>query len=100
MLKPRWVIDKTYATTLPGCCLRLWCSIVADEDLETDNIDVVKAFTQASVDRELYVPSSHQQFRPHQSLKCSPQFSASRMLSRSRTRFVTSHYLCRGYMAA
>lgn len=34
--------DKTYAATLPGCCLRLWCSIVADEDLETDKIDAVK----------------------------------------------------------
>ena len=47
--------DKTYAATLPGCCLRLWCSVVADEDLETDNIDAVKAFTQSPVDRELYV---------------------------------------------
>jgi hypothetical protein len=41
--------DKTYAATLPGCCLRLWASIVADEDLETDSIDAVKAFTQSDV---------------------------------------------------
>ena len=47
--------DKTYAATLSGCCLRLWCSIVADENLETDSIDAVKAFTQSDVDRELYV---------------------------------------------
>ena len=47
--------DKTYAATLPGCCLRLFCSIVADEDLDTDNIDAVKAFTQSSVDREIFV---------------------------------------------
>ena len=47
--------DKTYAATLSGCCLRLWCSIVADEDLETDSIDAVKAFTQSDVDRELHV---------------------------------------------
>ena len=47
--------DKTYAATLPGCCLRLWCSIVADENLETDSIDAVKAFTQSDVDRELHV---------------------------------------------
>lgn len=46
--------DKTYAATLPGCCLRMWCSIVADEDLETDKIDGVKAFTQSDIDRELY----------------------------------------------
>ena len=43
--------DKTYAATLPGCCLRLWCSIVADENLETDSIDAVKAFTQSDVNR-------------------------------------------------
>ena len=47
--------DKTYAATLPGCCLRLWCTIVADEDLETDSIDAVKAFTQSYVDRPLHV---------------------------------------------
>ena len=43
--------DKTYAATLPGCCLRLWCSIIADENLETDSIDAVKAFTQSDVNR-------------------------------------------------
>ena len=46
--------DKTYAATLPGCCLRLWCSCVADEDLETDKIDAVKAFTQSPIDRLVY----------------------------------------------
>ena len=43
-----------YAHTLPGLCFRIFCSIVADEDLETDQIDAVKAFTQADIDRELY----------------------------------------------
>ena len=47
--------DKCYASTLPGMCFRLWCSIVADERLITDSIDAVKAFTQADVDRELFV---------------------------------------------
>ena len=47
--------DKTYAHTLPGPCFRLWVSIVADEDMETDHIDAVKAFTQAEVDRLIHV---------------------------------------------
>ena len=47
--------DQTYAATLPGCCFRYWCSVVADEDLDTDSIDAVKAFTQSDVDREIYV---------------------------------------------
>ena len=47
--------DEVYASTLPSACFRLWASIVADEGLETDHIDAVKAFTQAPVDRELYV---------------------------------------------
>jgi hypothetical protein len=46
---------RTYAATLPSCCLRLWCTIVADERLDTDKIDAVKAFTQSAVDAELYV---------------------------------------------
>jgi hypothetical protein len=45
---------KTYAPTLPGPCYRLFCTIVAQEDLETDFIDAVKAFTQAKLDRVLY----------------------------------------------
>ena len=46
--------DKTTAPTLPGPCCRLFVSIVAEEGLETDSIDAVKAFTQASVDKELH----------------------------------------------
>ena len=42
------------APTLPGPCYRMFTSIVADEDLETDSIDAVKAFTQAFLDRKLY----------------------------------------------
>jgi hypothetical protein len=47
--------DKVYAATLPSVCFRSWCTIVADEDLDTDSIDAVKAFTQSDVDRDLYV---------------------------------------------
>ena len=53
--EPERDFDKTFASTLPGCCFRIWCSTVADEDLETDSIDAVKAFTQGDIDRELYV---------------------------------------------
>ena len=42
--------DKTSAPTLPGPSYRLFCSLVADEDLETDQIDAIKAFTQADLD--------------------------------------------------
>jgi hypothetical protein len=47
--------DQTYAATLPSCIMRLWASIVADEDLETDAIDAVKAFTQSLIDRLVFV---------------------------------------------
>ena len=47
--------DKIYSSTPPGTSIRLFASIVADEDLETDSVDAVKAFTQASLDRKLYV---------------------------------------------
>jgi hypothetical protein len=46
--------DEVYAHSLPGPCFRLFISIVADEDLETDQIDAIKAFTQADIDRVLY----------------------------------------------
>ena len=47
--------DKVFAATLPGVGFRLLCTWIADEDLETDHIDAVKAFTQADVDRLIYV---------------------------------------------
>ena len=47
--------DKIFAATLPGVSLRCLLCWIADEDLETDHIDAVKALTQADVDRELYV---------------------------------------------
>jgi len=46
--------DEVFAHTLPGVCFRLFSSILADEDLEDDQIDAVKAFTQAKLDRPLY----------------------------------------------
>ena len=52
--KKRSDYDKVFAATLPGvsfCALIAW---IADKDLETDNIDAVKAFTQAEIDRKLY----------------------------------------------
>jgi hypothetical protein len=39
--------DEVFAPTLPGISLRLFLSIVAEKDYETDQIDAVKAFTQA-----------------------------------------------------
>ena len=46
--------DEVYAHSLPAVCFRLFVSILADEDLESDQIDAVKAFTQADLDRDLY----------------------------------------------
>ena len=37
--------DKVFAATLPGVSLRVLIACIADEDLETDHIDAVKAFT-------------------------------------------------------
>ena len=45
---------ECFARTLSATAFRLWCAIVADEDLETDTADGVKAFTQADVDAEIY----------------------------------------------
>ena len=39
----------------PRSNARFLLSCIADEDLETDHIDAVKAFTQADIDCELYV---------------------------------------------
>ena len=47
--------DKVFAATLPGVSFRVLLVCVADEDLETDHIDAVKAFTQADIDRKVYV---------------------------------------------
>ena len=47
--------DQVFASQLSGISLRFLFSCIAEEDLETDHIDAVKAFTQADVDRELYV---------------------------------------------
>ena len=47
--------DQCFAATLPCISARFLLACIADEDLEDDHIDAVKAFTQADVDRELYV---------------------------------------------
>ena len=47
--------DKVFAATLPGVSFRVQLVLIADEDLETDHIDAVKAFTQADIDRMVYV---------------------------------------------
>ena len=44
-----------FAATLPGVSFRFLCCCIADEDLETDHIDAVKAFTQAGVDHRILV---------------------------------------------
>ena len=47
--------DKVFAATLPGVSFRCICTVIADEDLETDHIDAIKAFTQSDIDHEIYV---------------------------------------------
>ena len=41
--------DTIFAATLPGCSMRFLFACIADEDLETDHVDAVKAFTQAKL---------------------------------------------------
>ena len=50
-------VDYTavFAATLPGVSFRVLCAAIADEDLDTDHIDAVKAFTQADIDTPIYV---------------------------------------------
>ena len=50
-------VDYTavFAATLPGVSFRVLCASIADEDLDTDHIDAVKAFTQADIDTPIYV---------------------------------------------
>ena len=50
--------DNVFAATLPGVSFRVLCCCIANEDLETDHIDAVKAFTQASIDAQVYVESA------------------------------------------
>ena len=47
--------DKVFAATLPGVSFRVLLVCIADENLETDHIDAVKAFTQADIDRKVHV---------------------------------------------
>jgi hypothetical protein len=47
--------ESVFAATLPGVSFRLLVCMIADEDLETDQIDAVKAFTQAGIDKDVYV---------------------------------------------
>ena len=47
--------ESVFAATMPCVTFRLLCAIVADEDLETDHIDAVKAFTQAEIDKVVHV---------------------------------------------
>ena len=43
-----------FAPTLPTIALLIFLATVAEQDYETDQIDAVKAFTQAKVDRVLH----------------------------------------------
>ena len=47
--------DEVFAGTLRNVCYRNVCAIITAEDLETDEFDAIKAFTQAKVDKQLYV---------------------------------------------
>jgi hypothetical protein len=49
--------DSVFAATLPGVSFRMLISWIADEDLDTDHIDAVKAFTQAGIDKRVLVNS-------------------------------------------
>ena len=50
-------IDYTqiFASTLVWISMRMLLSWIADEDQETDHVDAVKAFTQSTIDHEIYV---------------------------------------------
>jgi hypothetical protein len=50
--------SSVFAATLPGVSFRILLCCIADEDLETDHIDAVKAFTQAGIDATVYVESA------------------------------------------
>ena len=45
---------EPFAATLAWVALRILLCCITDEDLETDQIDAIKAFTQSDIDRELY----------------------------------------------
>ena len=47
--------DKVFASNLSSVAFRILIGCIADEDLETDHTDAVKAFTQADVDHLIYV---------------------------------------------
>ena len=47
--------DKVFAATMPGVTFRVLLVAIAHENLETDHIDAVKAFTQADIDKKVYV---------------------------------------------
>ena len=47
--------EAVFAATLPGVSFRLLLAFIAMECLETDHIDAVKAFTQADIDKKVYV---------------------------------------------
>ena len=49
--------DSVFAATMPNVSFRLLVSWINDEDLDTDHIDATKAFTQADVDKPIYVES-------------------------------------------
>ena len=47
--------DSVFAATLPGVSFRTLMCCIAAEDLDTDQLDAVKAFTQAEIDKLVYV---------------------------------------------
>ena len=46
---------EVFAATLSSTNFRIFCSLIAHLDWETDQLDAVKAFTQSDVDAEIYV---------------------------------------------
>ena len=47
--------NVVFVATLPGVSLRILLVCIADEDFVTDHIDAIKAFTQADIDKLVYV---------------------------------------------
>ena len=66
--------DSVFAATLPGVSFRMLLCWICDEDLDTDHIDAVKAFTQARIDKQTYVNSPEgftvDNLTPMESLYC------------------------------
>ena len=60
---------EVFESTLASTSLRILCAMIAAEDLETDQIDAYKAFTQADVDADIYAEMPPSFTRPGHVIK-------------------------------